>query len=66
MRTLAEALAACVKAGRSTSTDPETDAVALWLGLHGLAHQRIVAPALGWPPDIAKRLVSTLAHLAEQ
>ncbi|MFD4262245.1 hypothetical protein ACFWR9_32615 [Streptomyces sp. NPDC058534] len=37
--------------------------VALWLGLHGLAHQRAVAPSFPWPPDIAERLIGSLAHL---
>ena len=60
---LASGLRACVAAGRSSSTEPATDAVALWLGLHGLAHQRAVAPLFDWPPDVADRLVASLAHL---
>ncbi|MCO1659294.1 TetR/AcrR family transcriptional regulator [Pseudonocardia humida] len=56
-------LRACVESGASRSTDAAADAVALWLGLHGLAHQRTAAPAFPWPPDIADRLVTTLAHL---
>jgi AcrR family transcriptional regulator len=54
---------ACVDAGRSTSSDPGADAVALWLGLHGLAHQRAVASAFPWPDDITDRIVEPLAHL---
>jgi AcrR family transcriptional regulator len=57
------ALDACVAAGRSTSTDTFADAVALWLGLHGLADQRVVATAFPWPVDIAERLITSLAHL---
>lgn len=53
----------CAADGSSTTTDPATDAVALWLGLHGLAHQRAAAPSFRWPADIAERLVSALAHL---
>jgi len=53
----------CVDVGRSTSSDPGADAVALWLGLHGLAHQRAVTAAFPWPADIAERLVAPLAHL---
>ena len=34
-----------------------------WLGLHGLARQRAVAPNFVWPPDIAERVVTALAHL---
>ncbi|MFI6214059.1 TetR/AcrR family transcriptional regulator [Nocardia brasiliensis] len=60
---LAAALADCVTAGVSSSTDPAADAVALWLGLHGLAHQRVVAPSFPWPADIADRLIAALAHL---
>ena len=56
-------LEACVRAGRSTSDDPGADAVALWLGLHGLAHQRVVSAAFPWPSDIQERLVAPLAHL---
>ncbi|SEO50008.1 TetR/AcrR family transcriptional regulator [Amycolatopsis saalfeldensis] len=63
MELLAEALAACADAGLITSTDPSADAVALWLGLHGLAHQRAVSPAFRWPPDIAERLITKLTGL---
>jgi len=57
------ALDACVAAGSSTSTDTLADAIALWLGLHGLADQRAVATAFPWPVDIAERLITALAHL---
>jgi AcrR family transcriptional regulator len=57
------ALNACVAEGRSTSTDTGADVVALWLGLHGLAHQRAVLAAFPWPPDITERLVTALARL---
>ncbi|MFJ2557744.1 MULTISPECIES: TetR/AcrR family transcriptional regulator [unclassified Streptomyces] len=63
MRILADALADCAAAGQSTSTDPAGDAVALWVGLHGLAHQRAVADAFPWPRDIAGRIIAALAHL---
>ena len=56
-------LEACVAAGRSNSTDAVSDAVALWLGLHGLAHQQAVSAAFPWPVDIRQRLVTSLAHL---
>ncbi|MFJ4657011.1 TetR/AcrR family transcriptional regulator [Nocardia sp. NPDC088792] len=62
LRLLAEALEDCVGTGESTSTDPAADAVALWLGLHGLAHQQAAAPNFPWPPDIAERLITALAH----
>ena len=56
-------LDACVAAGSSTSTDTVADAIALWLGLHGLAHQRAVTAAFPWPADITERLITSLAHL---
>lgn len=63
MHLLAEALADCVTTGLSTSTDPAADAVALWLGLHGLAHQRAVTVVFPGPADIADRMITALAHL---
>ncbi len=61
---LSQALEDCVQAGYATSTDVLADAVALWLGLHGLAHQRSVYPAFAWPPDIAERVITALAHVS--
>jgi AcrR family transcriptional regulator len=46
-----------------TSTDVTADAVVVWLGLHGLAHQRLVAPAFPWPDDIEDRLIGVLTGL---
>ncbi|MGW1100496.1 TetR/AcrR family transcriptional regulator [Streptomyces sp. NPDC002455] len=63
MQILVDTLGDCVAAGESTSTDPSADAVALWLGLHGLAHQRAVTRAFPWPEDIADRIITTLARL---
>lgn len=57
-----DALGNCVAAGESGSTDITADTVALWLGLHGLAHQRASTVAFPWPPDIADRLIEALAH----
>jgi AcrR family transcriptional regulator len=65
LRLLADALGDCVAAGIATTTDLSADAVALWLGLHGLAHQQSVTVSFPWPPDIAERLVGALAHLAD-
>jgi AcrR family transcriptional regulator len=56
----------CVTAGCSTSSEPTSDAIALWLGLHGLAHQRAVTAGFPWPPDIVERLVTGLAHLDDR
>lgn len=63
MRILIDALADCAAAGQSTSTDPSGDAVALWPGLHGLAHQRAVSRVFPWPEDIGDRIIAALAHL---
>jgi AcrR family transcriptional regulator len=60
---LAEALTEAVEAGISTCDDPAKDAVALWLGLHGLAHQRASTRVFPGPEDIDERLISALAKL---
>jgi AcrR family transcriptional regulator len=63
-RILTEILAGCVAAGRSTSTDPAADAMSLWVGLHGLAHQRAVTASYPWPADIVHRITAPLSRLA--
>ncbi|MEU9891436.1 TetR/AcrR family transcriptional regulator [Sphaerisporangium sp. NPDC051011] len=65
LRLLAETLDDCAAAGVADSTDPPSDAIALWLGLHGLAHQRAVTRVFPWPNDIAERLITALAHLRD-
>ena len=60
---LADCLTACAAAGSSSTTDPAADAVAVWLGLHRLAHQRVAAPSFRWPTDIVDRLVVALGRL---
>jgi AcrR family transcriptional regulator len=65
LQLLADVLGDCVTAGQATSTDLASDAVALWLGLHGLAHQRAVTRAFPWPNDIAERIIGALAHLED-
>lgn len=60
---LGEALRRCVADGIISSTDPAADTVMLWVGLHGLAHQRLVASAFPWPPDIDARLIAALTGL---
>lgn len=63
LQVLVAGVEACVEAGRSASADPFADAVALWVALHGLAHQRAVAPLFPWPEGIAADLVDRLARL---
>ncbi|MET9629005.1 TetR/AcrR family transcriptional regulator [Lentzea sp. NPDC006480] len=61
---LADVLKACVDAGIAHGSDDlYGDAVALWLGLHGLAHQRAVVRKMPGPSDVAERLITALAHL---
>ncbi|MFD9963283.1 TetR/AcrR family transcriptional regulator [Amycolatopsis sp. NPDC058986] len=48
--------------GARTSPDPADDAIALWLGLHGLAHQRAVLTWYAWPADIAQRVAGPLTR----
>jgi AcrR family transcriptional regulator len=61
---LADCLAECVAAGHCASTDPAADAVALWIGLHGLADQRALSHSFVWPDDIVQRVAFPLSHLA--
>jgi AcrR family transcriptional regulator len=63
MQLLTDAVTDCVAAGRSTSTNPGADASALWVGLHGLAHQRAVVASYPWPADIVHRIAAPLSHL---
>ena len=60
---IAGVLEGCVAAGIATTTDLSADAVALWVALHGLAHEQSVTVSFPWPPDIAERLIVALAHL---
>ena len=40
--------------------DPATEAIVLWVGLHGLAHQRIVSKVFDWPDGVEETLVRRL------
>ncbi|WP_369069573.1 TetR/AcrR family transcriptional regulator [Kineococcus terrestris] len=62
---LVERLAECVEAGASTSADVPADAVALWVGLHGLADLRTTTPLFPWPEGLADSLVRSLSRLDE-
>jgi len=63
MRILTDTLTECVAAGRSTSANPGADATALWVGLHGLAHQHAVTTSYPWPADIVHRIAAPLSQL---
>ncbi|WSA29772.1 TetR/AcrR family transcriptional regulator [Streptosporangium sp. NBC_01755] len=63
LRLLADLLTDCAAAGHSTSTDPGADTIALWLGLHGLAHQHTVTRTFSWTAQLVPHVVASLAHL---
>lgn len=63
MGMLKTVLQRCVEAGVSTSRDPDADAIALWLGLHGIAHQRSATRIFPGPEGIENRIITALAHL---
>ncbi|RBM06835.1 TetR/AcrR family transcriptional regulator [Streptomyces sp. PT12] len=66
MRLLADVLTDCVSAGQSAITDPEQDAVALWVALHGLAHQHAATRIFPWPGErIADTLIERIARLRD-
>ncbi len=50
---LVHAIQACVDAGRSVSTDPVLDAIALWSALHGYSGLRNAVPQFPWPDATA-------------
>jgi AcrR family transcriptional regulator len=64
---LVDAVAACAAAGRSDSTDPFADAVALWSAMHGAVSLRAAAPRFPWPPleDSIDDLVRRLARIRD-
>ncbi|WP_228023369.1 TetR/AcrR family transcriptional regulator, partial [Streptomyces acidicola] len=63
MQLLAETLADCGAAGQSATTDPQTDAVTLWVCLHGLAHQRAVSRMPWIEPSVADAIIDRVARL---
>lgn len=63
MAIIGDVLARCVVTGSSSSDAPEIDAVALWLGLHGIAHQRASTRIFPGPEGIEIRIVTALARL---
>ncbi len=61
--TLVEAIAGCVRTGRSASDDPRGDATALWVALHGLTSLPPSHPRFPWP-DEQQTLDSLVDRLA--
>jgi AcrR family transcriptional regulator len=64
---LVDAVAACVEARVSNSTDPFADATAIWVAMHGYAVLYPSRPAFPWPDSGAtlERIVNALAGLSE-
>jgi hypothetical protein len=62
-RLLVDTIRDCVAVGGSASRDPAADALALWLGLHGLAVLPPAHPRFPWP-DEQVLLDTLLARLA--
>ncbi|HKT04781.1 MAG TPA: TetR/AcrR family transcriptional regulator [Rugosimonospora sp.] len=62
---LVDSIAACAAAGGSASTDPFTDAIALWSAMHGTVMLRAAAESFPWPPlePSTDELVQRLARL---
>ncbi|WP_327676246.1 TetR/AcrR family transcriptional regulator [Kitasatospora sp. NBC_00458] len=61
---LVDSVDACVRAGRSSSTDPFGDAVALWTALHGQVTLRADLPGFPWPPtDTVEQMARRLGRI---
>ncbi len=61
---IVDALRRCADAGLvRRDEDPPTAATVVWVGLHGLAHQRLVATGYPWPSGIDERLIDALTGL---
>lgn len=60
---LVDAVGACAADGSSASGNPESDAVALWAGLHGFAGLHSAVPGFPWPEGVLEELARRLARL---
>ena len=65
---LVDALAACITAGRSASTDAIADSTAIWVALHGTVSLKSSAPGLPWPEpvDFVRQLALRLARITPE
>ena len=62
-----DAIAACVAAGASASTDAFADGTAVWVALHGTVTLRSARPGFPWPEPataFVRQLVLPLARIA--
>ena len=63
---LVQAIADCAAAGRSASTDPFVDAIAVWVAIHGIATLRAATPdSFPWPDrdELLTAITERLARL---
>jgi AcrR family transcriptional regulator len=63
---LVDAIAACVEAGASASTDVVGDGTAVWVALHGTVTLRTTLPRFPWPEPVStfvRQLVLPLAKV---
>ncbi len=62
---LVQAIADCVTAGISASTDVVADATAVWVALHGTVSLRTALPRFPWPDPavLVRQLVLSLAQV---
>lgn len=65
---LVNAVAACVSAGVSASTDVVADSTAVWVALHGTVSLRTALPRFPWPglDQFVRQLVLPLAKVTER
>ena len=65
---LVDALAQCIVAGRSASTDAMADSTAIWVALHGTVSLKASAPGFPWPEpdDFVRRFVLRLARITSE
>jgi len=62
---LVDGIDRCRAAGRSASTDPYTDATAVWVALHGMVSLWCTMCDFPWPPvdDLVRQLMLPLARI---
>jgi AcrR family transcriptional regulator len=64
---LVDTIAECARAGHSASVDPRTDAVALWVAMHGLTSLPPGHPRFPWPnlDQLMDQLIVRLGLISE-
>jgi AcrR family transcriptional regulator len=66
-RELADSVQACIDAGISGSEDPDRDAAAIWVALHGFATLHSAGSGFPWPgtDTLLDRIIDGLAQLRD-